>query len=62
MTLRLESGALAVGVLPERVLDLGVATVRGQVFSWSSRREGRLPELAPGEARTSSLEIFVEAA
>jgi hypothetical protein len=33
----MESGPLAVDVLPERGLDLGVATFRGQVFSWSSK-------------------------
>ena len=36
MTVRLESGDLVVGVLPDRGLDLGIATFRGERFSWTS--------------------------
>jgi hypothetical protein len=32
-----QSGDLAVDVLPDRGLDLGIATFRGQVFSWTSK-------------------------
>jgi hypothetical protein len=35
-TIRLASGELEVDVLPERGLDLGVATFRGERFSWTS--------------------------
>jgi uncharacterized protein DUF4432 len=36
-TIRLESGDLAVDVLPERGLDLGVAALQGERFSWTSK-------------------------